>query len=119
MSTAGESDPCPSEEIWLKLVAGVVKKRQALRALEHCSRCENCAQRLRLAEGGLVEEEPQLCDIEPASSEWQLTMAQRIVARISAAKSQKRPHRKLIWILLVLGTAAILALVLYVFLLQH
>ena len=118
MSRIGESAQCPSEEIWLKLVAGVVKEQQAAQFLRHCSQCSRCAERLRWAEDGLAEEESQSPVMESAT-EWQLKIAQQMVAQISAARPQKPLGRQLIWILLTAGLFAIVVLALCFSFLEH
>src|SRR5947209_1530677 len=115
LPNASNGDPCPAEDMWLELVAGIVEEKSAMRLLEHCSRCEHCAQQLRRAGEGLEEDNAEAPVSESASPEWQLRMAQRMAAQVSASRPQKPHHGKLFWGMRAAGVAAVFLIALWLF----
>ena len=107
LSTHADQDQCPTEEMLLELVTGIMEQQQSMVILDHCSICKNCAQRLRFAQEDLTEESIETPPLESAKPEWQHSLARQMASRISATRPQRKMRGLLIWAFAVPATAAL------------
>ncbi len=50
LSSHVDQTQCPSAELWIKLAAGVMDKKQAMQLVKHACECRSCAQQLTRAQ---------------------------------------------------------------------
>jgi tetratricopeptide (TPR) repeat protein len=87
-NSSSSSHPCPEQEEWLKLIAGLFESTTVARYLSLAAECPTCAERLRTASVYLAEGQPvsQLAGSDP---EWQRQMALKMMTPPAARNSSK------------------------------
>lgn len=95
----GATTPCPPQDEWLKVAAGLIPEAELEVYLSHASACAPCARELKYAIQILNQEinEADLGGLRSSTAEWQKTMARKLTSlgsnpelrRISPFRSRK------------------------------
>jgi tetratricopeptide (TPR) repeat protein len=69
---------CPSDEMWLKVVAGIVDEIEATKLLQHAAECSTCAALLERATAYFADEPVRFPGLKSGDPEWQLNIAEQM-----------------------------------------
>jgi hypothetical protein len=83
---------CPTEEIWMRVAAGLTSSPDSQALLEHASRCDYCGRLLQIATEDMnpersTEEERIIASLPSSQPNWQRPLAAKLAAVSAPALS--------------------------------
>jgi tetratricopeptide (TPR) repeat protein len=87
LNNSEPSSQCPTEEMWLKVVAGIVDEIEATRLLQHAVGCRRCAALLERATTYFADEPVRFPGLKSGDPEWQRSIAEQMA--LNTRKSKK------------------------------
>jgi CHAT domain-containing protein len=87
LNSSEPSSQCPSEEMWLKVVAGIVDEVEATKLLQHAAECRTCAAFLERATVYFADEPVRFPGLKSRDPEWQRNIAEQM-----AFNTRKKPR---------------------------
>jgi tetratricopeptide (TPR) repeat protein len=98
LSSNVDQTQCPGAELWIKLAAGIMDKKQAMQLVKHACECRSCAEQLTRAQAYVADGLEQVAGLESVTPEWQRAVARQMAAHPPVSKEKKIHRFRLFWL---------------------